>query len=92
MTKRGGTGVREIKRGELLVFAVDLGGTAAKCGLATMQGEILHKYQIPTDRKGQIVQDVYDGLQGELQKLGLDYEQVKMVGAAVKGAIDQEKG
>ena len=57
-----------------------------------MQGEILHKYQISTDRKGQIVQDVYDGLQGELQKLGLDYEQVKMVGAAVKGMIDQEKG
>ena len=44
-------------------FGIDLGGTTVKCGLFTQEGELLEKWEIPTNKenKGEkIPQDIAD--------------------------------
>ena len=34
-----------------VLFGIDIGGTTVKCGLFTLNGELLEKSEIPTDKQ-----------------------------------------
>ena len=60
---------------EKYVFGIDIGGTTVKCGLFTVKGELLEKWEIPTRTENNgaaILPDVADTVLKKIQEKGLD--------------------
>lgn len=75
---------------ERYIFGVDLGGTTAKLGLFTGQGELREKWEIPTRTQGggaHILTDLRDAMDACLTRRGLDCSQVLGAGLGVPGAV-----
>jgi glucokinase len=77
------------------LVGVDLGGTSVKIGFLTVEGEIVHKWEIPTNRnhKGKnIVKEIADSIKYEIEKLGKNLSELKGVGIGAPGPADFENG
>ncbi len=76
------------------IAGIDLGGTTAKLGLFTLAGELVQKWEIPTDTTNHgenILRNLADSLCAQLAARGLTPEDVLGVGLAVPGAVTQER-
>ncbi len=72
-------------------FGIDLGGTTVKCGLFTQEGELLEKWEIPTNRenKGEkIPQDIADTILHKIAEKNLNKEDVLGVGMGIPGPVN----
>ena len=71
-------------------FGIDLGGTTAKVGLFTTKGELLEKWEVPTDTSNageHILENLAAAVQGKMAEKGLTAEQVEGVGVGVPGPV-----
>ena len=75
-----------------LIFAIDLGGTSAKCAFATMDGNIIHQFTLPSGYGDEVLVNLKKGYNAELLKTGYKNEQVKVIGFGAKGPFDEERG
>ncbi|MET3699229.1 glucokinase [Bacillus oleivorans] len=80
---------------ENVLAGVDLGGTTTKMGLFSQTGELLNKWDIPTDLSNngtQIVPSIAHSLEEKLLKLHIEKNQVIGVGVGAPGSVHVEKG
>ena len=69
---------------------IDIGGTTVKCGLFTLEGELLDKWEVPTRKEdsGQhILPDVAKKLKEKLADHGLTADELKGIGMGVPGPV-----
>lgn len=74
-------------------FGVDVGGTTVKMGLFDVQGNLLDKWEIPTNKENHgacILPEVADSIQGKMKEKGLAQEEVAGVGVGTPGPVDAE--
>lgn len=72
------------------VFGIDVGGTSAKIGFFSADGNLLDKWEIPTglDKGGEeSLRDIADALCGHLSAKGLALDDLIGVGLAVPGPV-----
>ncbi|MBB2480134.1 ROK family glucokinase [Bacillus sp. APMAM] len=77
------------------IVGVDLGGTSVKLAFIQEDGEILHKWEIPTDKSEQgknILPDIAESIQRKMVELGGTKERLIGIGMGAPGAVDKEKG
>lgn len=75
-------------------FGIDVGGTTIKCGLFTVEGEILDKWEITTRTENSgayILPDIADAIAGKITEKVIDKEEIAGIGIGVPGPVD-EKG
>ena len=78
---------------EKYVFGIDIGGTTVKCGLFTVKGELLEKWEIPTRTENNgaaILPDVADTVLKKIQEKGLAKEEVAGIGIGVPGPVNEQ--
>ncbi|MBS4176344.1 ROK family glucokinase [Lederbergia citrea] len=83
-----------MENGKWLV-GIDVGGTSVKLAFLTEQGDILHKWEIPTNKanKGEsVIQDIADAIHSKLAELNVPHEKLKGAGVGAPGPVDTEKG
>ena len=71
-------------------FGVDVGGTTIKMGFFTMEGELLEKWEIRTnkDHNGEsILADISREIDGKLSERGIAKEEVQGIGLGVPGPV-----
>ncbi|MCI8400052.1 MAG: ROK family glucokinase [Oscillibacter sp.] len=72
---------------------VDLGGTTVKMGLFRSDGELVKKWEIPTDTSDggrAILPDIAKSIRAELDGLGISAGDVAGIGIGVPGPVDAE--
>ena len=72
-------------------FGVDLGGTTVKIAFFSRQGEMLHKWEIPTrtENKGaQILPDIAAAIENFMAQKQIAKQDVLGIGIGVPGAVD----
>ena len=75
-------------------FGIDVGGTTVKCGLFTVTGDVLDKWEIKTrteDNGINILPDVAAAINEKIQEKSLDRDMIAGVGIGVPGPVN-EKG
>lgn len=78
---------------EKYVFGIDIGGTTVKCGLFTVKGELLEKWEIPTRTENNgaaILPDVADTVMKKIQEKGLAKEEIAGIGIGVPGPVNEQ--
>ena len=71
-------------------FGADLGGTTCKLGLFTTEGELLEKWEIPTDTSNNgenILKDISDSIHGKMVEKDLTRDMITGIGIGVPGAV-----
>ena len=74
-------------------FGVDLGGTTCKLGLFETDGNLLEKWEIPTDTSDEgkrILPDIAASIRGRMTELRMLPGDVQGVGIGVPGAVNAE--
>lgn len=77
------------------ILGIDIGGTAVKIGIVTNQGELLKKWEMPTDttNKGEtIVTDIWKNIQKQFEQLDPELTDIDVIGIGSPGFIDSENG
>lgn len=77
------------------IVGVDLGGTTAKLAFITMDGEIVHKWEIPTDNSNEgknITNNIAIAIDEKLMELGQTKENLIGIGMGAPGPVNYEKG
>ena len=72
-------------------FGVDLGGTTVKLAYFSAAGEMLHKWEIPTDKSDSgknILPDIAKAILGYMAEKGIAKEDILGVGIGVPGAVN----
>ncbi len=72
-------------------FGVDLGGTTVKLAYFSEEGEMLHKWEIPTvtsDSGSHILPDIADAINGYLAEIGTPKSRIIGVGIGVPGPVN----
>ncbi len=73
-------------------FGVDIGGTTVKIGLFTVEGELLDKWEIPTDKTNhgeKVPADIAASLNAKIAEKGLDKADFSGVGIGVPGPVNE---
>lgn len=76
-----------------VVFGIDVGGTTVKCGLLTVEGELLDVWEIPTrtEESGRyILPDVAETVKAKIREKDLSPEQIAGLGIGVPGPVNQK--
>ncbi|ELK46220.1 ROK family glucokinase [Halobacillus sp. ACCC02827] len=76
-------------------IGADIGGTTVKLAVIKEDGDILTKWEIPTnttDMGASIPADIAEAIASKLQESGIDREQVAGIGAGAPGFVDTETG
>ncbi len=71
-------------------FGIDIGGTSVKCGLFTAEGEVIDKWEIPTDRSNggsNVPGHIAASILCKLDEKRLSREDVTGVGMGVPGPV-----
>ena len=71
-------------------FGIDLGGTTAKIGLFTTTGDLLEKWEVPTDTSDQgvrILPNLAAAVQDKMAQRSLPPDQIEGVGLGVPGPV-----
>ncbi|MBM6617261.1 ROK family glucokinase [Bacillus suaedaesalsae] len=74
---------------------IDLGGTTIKMAFVTTEGEIQHKWEIPTDisQNGELITPhIASSLKQKLQQLGVSKDKLIGIGMGAPGPVDMENG
>lgn len=77
------------------IAGVDLGGTTTKIAFISMDGEIIEKWEIPTDNSNEgknITLNIANSIKEKLKELGQVKDQLAGVGMGAPGPIDYEAG
>ena len=72
------------------VFGIDIGGTTVKCGLFTADGDLLDKWEIPTDRSngGENVEpDIAKAVNAKMEEKGIAKADVVGLGMGIPGPV-----
>ena len=72
-------------------FGVDIGGTTCKIGLFETAGQVVDKWEIPTDTSAQgtnILPDIAASLLQKLKEKGISKEEIKGIGIGIPGPVD----
>lgn len=72
------------------VFGIDLGGTTAKFGLFTAAGDLLDKWEIPTDISNagaHILEDLAAAIRRKMEEAAISPTQVAGIGIGVPGTV-----
>ncbi len=80
---------------EKWLIGVDLGGTTTKLAFITCDGEIVHKWEIPTDtsNKGQnITKNIAKAIDEKLAELGENKDRILGIGMGAPGPVNTEMG
>lgn len=75
------------------VFGVDLGGTTVKLGVFKPDGELIDKWEIPTntaENGSHILPDIAASIKSKAAELGIKDENVVGVGIGVPGPVDRK--
>ncbi len=73
-----------------IVFGIDIGGTTVKCGVFTEKGDLLDKWEIPTDRTNggeNILSDVAKSVLNKAEEMKLDRKDILGLGIGVPGPV-----
>jgi len=76
------------------IFGIDLGGTTAKLGLFTQHGELLCKWEIPTDTRNHgenILHSLTASVRERMRIRQIDPNDVHGVGLATPGTVTQQR-
>ena len=74
-------------------FGIDVGGTTVKCGLFTEEGELLDKWEIPTNKEnsgGMIPQEIANTVKEKIQEKSLQREDILGLGIGLPGPVDSK--
>ncbi len=74
-------------------FGIDVGGTTVKCGLFTVEGTVLDKWEIKTvteNNGSQILPDIAKAISDKIAEKAIDKEEVAGIGIGVPGPVDEE--
>ncbi|MDN3018524.1 ROK family glucokinase [Paenibacillus sp. BSR1-1] len=74
---------------------VDLGGTTTKIAFISMNGVIVHKWEIPTDNSNEgqnITSNIAKSINEKLNELGANREQLIGIGMGAPGPVDYKTG
>lgn len=74
-------------------FGIDVGGTTVKCGLFTVQGELLEKWEIKTrveDNGSYILPDVAKAVNDKIREKDIDREEIAGVGVGIPGPVNDK--
>ncbi|WP_173106830.1 ROK family glucokinase [Bacillus sp. KH172YL63] len=77
------------------LVGVDLGGTTTKIAFLSKYGELLHKWEIPTDTSDNgknIIVDIAKAIDKKLEELDLTKEKLAGIGMGAPGPVDMAKG
>lgn len=80
---------------EKWIVGVDLGGTTTKIAFITMDGEIVEKWEVPTDNSNEgqnITSNIAKAIDEKLSELGQKKEKLIGVGMGAPGPVDYENG
>ncbi|WP_462412216.1 ROK family glucokinase [Neobacillus sp. Marseille-QA0830] len=77
------------------IAAVDLGGTTSKIAFISQDGEIIHKWELPTDNSNEgenITANIAKSIDEKLTELGVSKEKLAGIGMGAPGPVDYETG
>jgi glucokinase len=80
---------------EKWIVGVDLGGTTTKLAFINMNGEIGHKWEIPTDNSNEgqnITRNISDAINQKLEELKVQKSKLVGIGMGAPGPVDYETG
>lgn len=78
---------------EKWLVGIDLGGTTIKMAFINYYGEIIEKWEIPTDKTGKhITTDIAKAIDSKLEELGLEKSKLSGIGMGAPGPVDLENG
>ncbi|MBQ9120729.1 MAG: ROK family glucokinase [Lachnospiraceae bacterium] len=75
---------------EKYIFGIDIGGTTVKCGLFTVAGELLDKWEIPTRRENAgagVLPDVAETIEAKLAEKQIAKVEVVGIGLGIPGPV-----
>ncbi|MGP4042350.1 ROK family glucokinase [Gracilibacillus sp. D59] len=78
-----------------LLIGIDIGGTTVKNAIISNQGELITKWEIPTnlDNQGESVpKDIWSSIENKLSELNLKKERFAGMGVGAPGFIEPETG
>jgi glucokinase len=78
-----------------MIVGVDLGGTTIKLAFINLDGQIVTKWEIPTDNSNEgqnITSDIAKALDEKLSELGLTKEKLLGIGMGAPGPVNYETG
>ena len=74
-------------------FGLDLGGTTCKCGLFTTEGELLEKWEVPTDTTNggvNILKNLAQTVIKKIEEKGITADDVSGVGIGIPGPVSED--
>ncbi len=74
-------------------FGLDLGGTTCKCGLFTTDGELLDKWEIPTDTSNggvNILKNLATAVRDKMTEKNISDEDIWGVGIGIPGPVSED--
>lgn len=77
------------------IAGVDLGGTTTKIAFITMDGDIIHKWEIPTDNSNEgqnITTNIAKAINEKMNELGESKDNLLGIGMGAPGPVDYETG
>lgn len=80
---------------EKMIVGVDLGGTTTKLAFLNLDGEILTKWEIPTDNSNEglnITANIASAINGKLTELGQSKDDLLGIGMGAPGPFNYETG
>ena len=80
---------------EKWLIGVDLGGTTVKLAFVNQYGEIIYKWEIPTDKSNQghnIPTDIANSIEEQLQKCGEIKAKIMGIGIGAPGPVKETNG
>jgi glucokinase len=80
---------------EKWLVGVDLGGTTTKIAFLNKYGELLHKWEIPTDKSDNgknIIVDIAKAIDKKLEQLDQSKDKLVGIGMGAPGPVDMAKG
>lgn len=80
---------------EQYLFGIDLGGTSIKMGLTDLNGEVIKKWEIPTNKENEgsaIISDIQASLNSTLKQSDIQKEQIIAAGIGVPSQVIEQSG
>ncbi|WP_243290553.1 ROK family glucokinase [Bacillus sp. FJAT-47783] len=75
------------------LVGVDLGGTTVKIAFIRLNGEIVVKWEIPTNKvSNTIVQDIAEAIKQKVNEIGFEYKDLIGIGMGAPGPVELETG
>ncbi|MDY0408438.1 ROK family glucokinase [Virgibacillus soli] len=76
-------------------LGIDIGGTAVKIGIVTIDGKIVHKWEIPTNKTEQgkhIVKEVWESISTFMHNNSIPLNTIQGMGIGAPGFVNREAG